>query len=865
MQYHIFQEEADSYKAALLIKRTAFTKTELEANYVDPLVSRGVSSKDVIAWTLAYNNNKASVKFIKEYLDKLLKALNQLQVKYLYVADTAYFKVLAGKPKAEPHLGYALPCKIKNYEHMTVVLGVNHQQLIYNPDVQDKLDLSLNTLASVMNGTYQELGTGIIKSASYPKEPQEIQEALKQLHQYPRLACDIEAFSLRFDKAGIGTITFAWDQHHGIAFACDYQESEDGQGGSFVVNPTVRKLLKEFFENYQGELIFHKASYDTKAIIYALWMDNPFDTKGLLTGLDILTQRMHDTMIISYLATNTTAGNHLSLKTLAHEFAGNWAVEVKDISTVPLDQLLEYNLIDGLSTNYVYDKYSPIMEADNQGDLYRGLFLDSLKLIIQLELTGMPMSRSRIQEVKSQLQTIQQSNLNVINSSPEIQQLNKVIQHNAMVAANAKLKVKQHPLSKFSNVIFNPNSGTQLRILFYDQMGLPVIDTTDGGLPATGAETIEKLINHTTSDNQKKLLEGIVGYTKATKLLSTFIPAFERATVRDNSDIVWLHGNLNIGGAVSGRLSSSDPNLQNIPSGSTYGDLTKSCFQAPVGWLFGGADSQSLEDYISALTTKDPNKLRVYEKGFDGHCFRAAYYFRDQLSHIDLDDPDSVNTIKTDYPELRQASKAPTFALTYQGTYRTLINNLGWPEDKAKKVEENYHSMYRVSDQYVDDKLKQASKDGYVTVAFGLRIRTPLLSQIVYGSGKTPYEAEKEGRTAGNALGQSYGLLNNRAAVAFFKKVWASPYRYDVLPVGLIHDAIYILIRDDIEVVTWVNEHLIKEMQWQELPEIQHPTVKLGAELDIFWPSWANKITLPNGADPETIIQLCHQARDKHK
>lgn len=127
-----------------------------------------------------------------------------------------------------------------------------------------------------------------------------------------------------------------------------------------------------------------------------------------------------------------------------------------------------------------------------------------------------------------------------------------------------------------------------------------------------------------------------------------------------------------------------------------------------------------------------------------------------------------------------------------------------------------------------------------------------------------PYEAAAEGRTAGNALGQSYGLLNNRAAVEFMQKVWASPYRYDIKPVALIHDAIYLLIRDRLDVVEWANRELINSMRWQELPEIQHDTVKLGAALDIFWPSWANPITLPNDADQQTIIKVCVEAKGEY-
>ena len=109
-----------------------------------------------------------------------------------------------------------------------------------------------------------------------------------------------------------------------------------------------------------------------------------------------------------------------------------------------------------------------------------------------------------------------------------------------------------------------------------------------------------------------------------------------------------------------------------------------------------------------------------------------------------------------------------------------MMKNLGWPEDKAKEIEKGYHGLYQVSDQWVAERIKQAAKDGYVEVAFGLRVRTPLLAQTTLGMKSTPYEAEAEGRTAGNALGQSYGLLNNRAAVAFMRKVWVSEFRLDI-------------------------------------------------------------------------------------
>ena len=223
-----------------------------------------------------------------------------------------------------------------------------------------------------------------------------------------------------------------------------------------------------------------------------------------------------------------------------------------------------------------------------------------------------------------------------------------------------------------------------------------------------------------------------------------------------------------------------------------------------------------------------------------------------------------VNRIQKEHKDLRQMSKAPSFAMQFLGTYRTLMKNLGWSESQAKGVEANYKKLYQKSIDWVNAKIEEAHIKGYSEGAFGLRIRTPLLAQTIYGASKLPKEAAAEARTLGNAIsGQSHGLLNNRAAVAFMKKVWESPYRYDIKPVALIHDASYFVIRDDVEVVEWANRELIKAMQWRELPEIQHDKVKLEAALDIFWPDWSNAITLPNNSSKESIKELCTKVKNE--
>jgi DNA polymerase-1 len=863
---HAVYADSDKYPIAILVKGNSFNVDSIEKTYTIPLERGGIDRSDTILVALEYNDKgKAPVTLIKEQLDILLPGLDAVGTRYLYCADAAYFKTLTKARKAEPNLGYSLPCRIKGYEHMEVILGVNQRALLYNPANEPKLNLSISTLIDVINGTYQGLGHDIIKGAGYPSGAPEIAVALNTLHKWPELSADIETGSLDFDKAGVGTIAFCWSQGEGIAFACDYvpnpnnQIDDQGMYGRLVPNSAIRAEIKKFLLEYKGTLKWHNAPFDLSILIYELWMENLLDTAGLLTGLEVMTQSFHDTKIIAYLATNTTAGNSLSLKDLAHPFAGNWAKDdIKDIRKIPLPELLEYNLIDGLSTNYTFDKYYPVMVADQQKDLYEGLMLPSQKMITQVELTGMPMDPKMIPEAKRRLKKVVDAQKAIFETSPLVAKFNVLLQTQKMKAANAKLKVKQHPLSAFADEKFNPASGPQKVELVYRFLGLPVQHLTKGKQPSTKGKHLATLVNHSTDPEVIKVLNALTVFTTAEKILTSFIPAFEQA-IDKGDGVVWLHGSFNLGGTKSGRLSSSDPNMQNIPAGSTYAKIIKACFMAPDGWLFCGADFNSLEDYISALTTRDPNKLKVYEDGYDGHCLRAFSYFPDELPGI-VDTVESINSIETLFPEIRQDSKAPTFALTYQGMYITLMKNLGWSEEKAKRIEKNYHDMYAVSDAWVQDKLDEASTTGYVELAFGLRLRTPLLANTIRGHRTTPFEAEAEGRTAGNALGQSYGLLNNRAAVAFMERVWASKYRFDIKPVALIHDAIYLCIRDNSAVVEWVNQELINAMEWQDLPELEHDTVKLGAGLEIFWPTWNDKIAIPNQANQAEIIEVCNAA-----
>lgn len=224
-----------------------------------------------------------------------------------------------------------------------------------------------------------------------------------------------------------------------------------------------------------------------------------------------------------------------------------------------------------------------------------------------------------------------------------------------------------------------------------------------------------------------------------------------------------------------------------------------------------------------------------------------------------------INSIKQHFDSKRSLSKAPTFALQYNGTWVTLMKNCGFTESEAKQIENNYRATYVISEQHMKTIIQKASKQGYLTVAFGLRVRTPLLNQVILGNNKTPYEAEAEGRTVGNAAFQSYGLLNSYAANQFMSLVRKSKYRLQIKINALIHDAIYLTTVDDLEVITWVNKTLVKCMEDNPLNELKDPIVKLGAELDLFYPHWGAPITLPNNSTTVEIARICKEENKKRR
>lgn len=623
---------------------------EIRKHYSTPHLGELAEEFMVCDLYLNRQKKKTPAAEIKEYLDDLLPHLLDAGIQLLVVTQPDYFKVLTKLTKTDAAIGDVVD---------TVVPGLkatycpNYGRIFHDPDkTKDKIKLAMETVMRWSRGDSTSLGSSIIKTRHHPKTTQEILDWLDKLYLMDcDLTCDIEAFDLKHYDAGIGTITFCWNEHEGISFEVDNCQTKEK-------NLQVRAALKRFFEVFRNRMIYHNICYDAYVLIYQLFMDHILDQEGLLYGLEVMLRNWECTQIITYLATNSCAGNELGLKAQAQEFAGNYAVEdIDDITQVPLDKLLEYNLVDGLSTWFVYKKHMPTVIADDQMKIYMDLFKPAVVDIIQMQLTGMPINMGKVVKLNDLLNRESQELVRLMGKTRIVQGFMTILEDETIAAKNRKLKTKQVTradlgTTKDLTVEFNPNSGPQLQRLLYDEdfLGLPVLDLTDSGQPSTGAETLEKLIAQKPGAEIEGFLNLLIEYKASAIIISTFLPAMLKAQ-QGIDGWHYLFGNFRLGGTLSGRLSSNKPNLQNIPSSassphkSRLAKLIKECFEAPPGWLFVGLDFDSLEDKISAVTTRDPEKIKVYTDGYDGHSIRALAYFPDQMPDIKVA-PEGVTTFE---------------------------------------------------------------------------------------------------------------------------------------------------------------------------------------------------------------------------
>ncbi len=585
--------------AAVLPVLQTFDKRIIPAEFVDDLLIVE-SSKDV---------------------DNLLEKLTATNSEYLVVSDAALWKKLVKKRKTQGWEGYVLPCALEDFSYFKVV----YAPIPTLHDVSAFLR-GIRTAFNHIAGLYEALTSPV--TVRKLTEPSDIAEWLRANVNTP-LSVDIETFSLKHWDSGIGSIAFATSPIEATAFAVDLHP-ESAQ---------IRRWLRQWFERRDAWTLYHNATFDAYILLYQLWMTGLRDLKGMREGIHHITRNIHCSKIISYLALNSAQEISLSLKDLAQEFMGAWAVdEIENIKAIPLDKLLQYNGEDAAAAMWVHQKHLPTATKDGQLGVYYNIFRPAITDVIEMQIVGIPFSMKRVKRVHSYLNAFQQKAEETILRSKAAISASNILAENWATKRNAVLKKKRVTASDWPET-FNIGSDQQLGVMLFDVMGLPVLEVTKTGQPSTDGDTLKALTHHTDVAEYKEVLSALLDWRDSQKLLSAFFPSLLN-TPQAEDGWHYLCGGYNIGGTLSGRLSSSGPNMQQLPStGARFARWFKYMFVAPPGWLFVGADFNALESRIDALKTKDPNKLVVYTQGYDSHSWNAYGYWGDQMPDVVLAEP----------------------------------------------------------------------------------------------------------------------------------------------------------------------------------------------------------------------------------
>lgn len=251
---------------------------------------------------------------------------------------------------------------------------------------------------------------------------------------------------------------------------------------------------------------------------------------------------------------------------------------------------------------------------------------------------------------------------------------------------------------------FNINSTKQLGEVLYTELKLPVLKKTKTGY-STDAETLEKLKPYHT------IIDRILEYRQVSKLRSTYCEGLLKVADSDGR----IHSSFNQTVTATGRLSSSEPNLQNIPIRSELGRKMRKFFiPKNEDYVLVDADYSQIELRVLAAISGDMHMIRAFAEGEDIHTMTAASVFGVS--------PESVTE------EQRKRAKAVNFGIIYGIGAFSLANDIGVPKYEAERYIKNYLSKYPEVSAYLNETKENAKKDGYVTTIFGRRRYIPELS-----------------------------------------------------------------------------------------------------------------------------------------
>ncbi len=540
---------------------------------------------------------------------------------------------------------------------------------------------------------------------------------LDKLQHAELFAFDTETTSLNYRDAQIVGVSFAIDagQAAYLPLTHDYPDVP-----AQLDRQSVLENLKPLLENPHKPKLGQNLKYDAHVLA----------NHGIaLSGIH------HDTMLQSYVL-NSTATKH-NMDDLAKHYLGVDTIHFEDIcgkgakqigfAEVAVEQASAYAAEDADITLRLHQTLSAqLQQHPSLWALYNDIEIPLIPVLTRIEENGV-----------------------LIDSAMLAQQ--------SLELANRMIGIEQQA-HDLAGSAFNLGSPKQIQEILYDRLNLPVLKKTPKGQPSTDESVLQELAV------DYPLPRLILDYRSMSKLKSTYT---DKLPQQVNDKTGRVHTSYHQAVAATGRLSSTDPNLQNIPIRSEEGRKIRQAFIAPNGYKMVAADYSQIELRIMAHLSGDAGLLKAFSQGEDIHRATAAEVFEvapDQVTH-----------------DLRRSAKAINFGLIYGMSAFGLAQQLGLPRNQAQSYIDLYFSRYPGVKHYMDSIREQAKQQGYVETLFGRRLYLP---EINSRNAALRQYAE---RTAINAPMQgSAADIIKRAMIACDS--WIQDGSVDVKMIMQVHD-----------------------------------------------------------------------------
>jgi len=570
---------------------------------------------------------------------------------------------------------------------------------------------------------------------------------LEKLRQAPLFAFDTETTSLDAQQAQLVGVSFAVEPHEAayVPLAHDYE------GAPVQLDrAAVLLALKPLLEDPAKAKVGQNAKYD----INILANGSPaIEMRGVA----------YDTMLESYVL-NSTATRH-DMDSLAQKYLDHTTIAFEDIAGKGAKQLT-FNQIH-------LDKAGPYAAEDADITL-------RLHHALQARLAQTPSVQPVLMDIEMPLVPV----------LARIERQGALVDAALLQVQSGELGVKMAELEQRAYELageeFNLGSPKQLGAILYDKLGMPVLSKTTKGQPSTAEAVLDEL-----AEQGYPLPEVLMQYRSLSKLKSTYT---DKLPGQINPRTGRIHTSYQQAVAATGRLSSSDPNLQNIPIRTAEGRRIRQAFVASPGYKLLAADYSQIELRIMAHLAKDEGLLHAFRNDLDVHRATAAEVFGVALEDVTTDQ--------------RRSAKAINFGLIYGMSAFGLAKQIGVDRKQSQDYIDRYFARYPGVLAYMERTRAQAAEQGFVETLFGRRLYLPDINA------KNPALRKGAERTAINAPMQGTAAdIIKRAMVNVDN--WLRESGLDARVILQVHDELVLEVREDLveQVKDEIRLHMSKAAQ----------------------------------------------------